>query len=462
MKPILFTGILSLFTAVLIANQPNIVFFISDDMSKIDAEVYRETEIKTPNMLRLASEGMTFENAFIASPACAPSRAALLTGLMPARNGAEANHTYPHSYIPRLVSNMHTAGYEVVAFGKVAHGKDVEDCGFDYHLKVGKRQDLTGAFKKYMSERNSDKPVCAFLGDHRPHVTWVDKSTYSPEDAGLPDYFIDTKETREHWARYSTDITGLDTELGKALDFAKEEFGDNYVFLFSSDHGSQWPFGKWNLYDVGINVPFIISWPNIIESETRTDALVSWVDILPTFIDIAGGTYSDTLDGKSFLPVLEGKTSDHRDVIYTTNSGDGRMNIYPIRSIRTKEYKYILNLYPENQHTNHSDLLRKDGAGAYWDSWDSLAKIDKEAEAIVHKYHIRPAEEFFVLTKDPTEQNNLIDKKKYKSQITELRRQLEKWMEEQEDSKKLFNKPYPANEPLPTKEFFLKAQKKKK
>jgi N-sulfoglucosamine sulfohydrolase len=437
--------------------QPNIVFFLSDDMSKLDASVYSASKIKTPNMEILAREGMTFQNAFIASPSCAPSRAALLTGLMPSRNGAEANSTYPHEGIQYLIKNLKDAGYEVIGFGKVGHAIVNKLCGFDYYEDVGKREDLTEHLKLYMGSRFSNKPVCAFLGDKRPHVKWINKSTYDPEDVILPPYFINTKETREHWARYCTDITGLDTELGKALNFTKESFGNNYIFMFSSDHGAQWPFAKWNLYDAGINVPLIISWPGKIKASTESLAMISWVDMLPTLLDITGGSYSDTIDGKSFLPVLMGETDKHRDVIYTTHSGDGNMNVYPIRSVRTTKFKYILNLYPEYQHTNHSDLLRKDGAGAYWDSWDSVAKTDKYAAAIIQKYHIRPAEEFYLLSDDPTEQNNLIDDNKYQKEIEELRGMLENWMEEQKDNKKLFSTtPYKASEPLPTKEFFNK------
>ena len=115
----------------------------------------------------------------------------------------------------------------------------------------------------------------------------------------------------------------------------------------TSDHGGQWPFGKWNLYDDGIRTPLVIKWPNKIMANTITDAMVSWIDILPTILDLTSSESEENIDGKSFLRVLMGKTENFRDEIFTTHTGDGVFNIYPIRSIRTKRYKYIRNLLPD-------------------------------------------------------------------------------------------------------------------
>ncbi|HLR32611.1 MAG TPA: sulfatase-like hydrolase/transferase, partial [Fodinibius sp.] len=246
-------------------HQPDIIFYITDDQSQQDASVYGADILKTPNMDRLATMGKTFDQAFIASPSCAPSRAALLTGLMPARNGAEANHTYPDPGIPLLTEKLQESGYQVIAFGKVAHGMMNEKSNFDYYEAVPKRGDLSGRIQEYLEHNPTDKPLCVLVGDKRPHILWTEKMAYDPGDVELPDYFINTKETREHMARYYTDITGIDKELGEVMDLAELRFGDNFIFIFSSDHGSQWPFAKWNLYDAGIRVPLIVAWPDHIQ-----------------------------------------------------------------------------------------------------------------------------------------------------------------------------------------------------
>ena len=430
--------------------QPHLVIYLTDDLGLLDTTIYGAGGVRTPNLERLAAAGMTFDSAFIASPACAPSRAALLTGLMPARNGAEANHTYPKPGTAFLTAELKGLGYEIAAFGKVAHGKDKPEYGFDYYSEP--RVDLAAHVAGYFAQRETEGPLCLMVGDRRPHVPWTKQSIYDPAQVSLPPYFIDTQATREHRARYFSDVTGLDDEMGKVLELVRTELGENVITLFTSDHGAQWPFGKWNLYDAGIRVPMVVSWPGQIEPNTRTGAMVSWIDILPTLIEMTGGTPPAGLDGRSFASVLRGETEQHREEIFTTHSGDGVMNVYPIRSIRTGRYKYILNLLPDSYHTNHSDILRNDGAGAYWDSWDEAAEASPEAAAIVRSYFVRPAEELFDLQADPREQNNLAADPDHKALAEELRSKLESWMDEQGDQRTVFNEPYPVSGPKPNRE----------
>lgn len=299
--------------------------------------------------------------------------------------------------------------------------------------------------KSFLDNRSKDRPLCLMVGDHRPHVRWSEESTYDPAKALLPEYLIDTKETREHWARYLTDVTGMDTLIGQVDQMAREHFGsDDYLFLHSSDHGAQWPFAKWNLYDAGIRVPMIVRWPRRIRAGVRTKAMVSWIDVMPTLIDLAGGKVPRDIDGESFADVLLGKEEEHRDVIYTTHSG-----VYPIRSVRTSRFKYIRNLLPDCYHTNASDRDRKDGAGAYWDSWDEAAKSDQRAAAIIARYYQRPAVELYDLAKDPTEQNNLAGNPAYQERIDTMSSMLDEWMKEQGDEQTVYGEPYPVSGPVP-------------
>ena len=116
-------------------SKPNIIIYLADDLGWKDIGFNDAKVVKTPHLDKLASEGIFFKNAFVASPACAPSRAALLTGLMPARNGAENNHTYPKEGINLLTKNLQQNGYKIYGFGKVAHGKMNGECGFDFYHK---------------------------------------------------------------------------------------------------------------------------------------------------------------------------------------------------------------------------------------------------------------------------------------------------------------------------------------
>lgn len=430
-------------------SKPNIVFFVADDHGQKDSSVYGATDVQTPFMEKLASQGMVFDNAFAAAPCCAPSRAAMLTGLMPARNGCEANHTMPRRETVTMVRCLQSNGYEVASFGKVAHGKQSELCGFDEHndnagnglpLRVG----------KFLNARTSDKPLCLMVGDHRPHVPWEKEMTYDPAKVILPSYFIDTPETRAHFARYLSEVTRMDADMGEVDRLAREAFGTNdYIFVYTADQGAQWIFGKWNLYDAGIRVPLIIRWPGHIKAGSRTQALVSLIDLLPTLIGLTGGTAPAGIDGRSFADVLLGKTGPFRDVIYAAETGDGTMSVYPIRAGRTERFKYIRNLLPDCYYSDHSSIQRRDGAGAYWDSWDAVAKTNAAAAAIIAKYYQRPAEEFYDLEKDPAEQHNLAGSPELQAQMKQMSSMLDRWMAEQGDTQKVFEEPYPVSGPLP-------------
>ena len=423
--------------------QPNIVVYLSDDHSQVDSSLYGNENIPTPEFERLAAEGMTFTHAFVASPSCAPSRAAMLTGLMPARNGAEANHTYPRQGTQSLIANLQSAGYEVVAFGKVAHGppKQVVRYGFD-HVGKGRTIDqVRKEVKSFLARRESAKPLCLFVGTTNPHVSWTSPTTFDPNTVELPPHHLDTPSTREHRAAYYQEIKDLDSFLGELRMIAANQLGENLLFVHTSDHGSQWPFGKWNLYDYGIRVPFLVSWKGRVASGVRSDAMISWIDLLPTLIEIAGGTAPSNLDGQSFTNVLLGRAEQHRDVIFTTHTGDGIKNIFPIRSIRVRDWKLIHNLHPEFAHTNHSDLDRKPMAGAYWTEWAELAETDEQARKVVERYYRRPEWEFFDVGNDPWEQTNLVDQPQHAERIEALKRRLAAWMQRQGDKQLVHSEP---------------------
>src|SRR4029453_3447992 len=173
--------------AVAAPSWPNIVVFLADDHGFLDSEVYGARDVRTPNMLRLAAAGMTFTHAFAASPSCAPSRGALLTGLMPSRNGAEANQTKPRADIKKLPASFKELGYEVAAFGKVSHYKHTADYGFDHFAHDGFHEDQAiPAALKWLHERKTDKPLCLFVGSNWPHVPWPETAAgYDPATVTL-------------------------------------------------------------------------------------------------------------------------------------------------------------------------------------------------------------------------------------------------------------------------------------
>ena len=166
--------------------------------------------------------------------------------------------------------------------------------------------------------------------------------------------------------------------------------------------------------------------------------MISFVHILPTCIEVAGGTPPETLDGRSFLPVLEGKRKDHRDLIFGTHTTKGIISgsEFPIRCVRTRTHKYIRNFNAGGVFTNiltHGRSRKTADAAPFWKSWQKKAESDSFARERVRMYQRRPAEELYDLRSDPCELKNIAADPSQRELLASLRKQLEKWMEQQGD-----------------------------
>lgn len=418
------------------AAAPNLVVVISDDHGSSDSEVAGATRVRTPNLRRLAEAGVTVSSAFAASPSCAPSRAALLTGLMPARNGSMQNHQPPRAEVKKLPAYFQELGYEVVAIGKVAHYAQTRTYGFDHVSHETFHDDrTTTAAVEYLRQRKSAKPLCLLVGTNWPHVPWPKAGRSPAADAALslPPTHVDTPETRRWRRRYYAAVEKMDSDLGRVYDEAYQRLGDDTLLIHFSDHGAQWPFGKWNLYDAGIRVPFFAAWPGKIAPGSETSAMISLVDVLPTLIEAAGGTPPTDLDGTSRLAALIGSGAG-ASAVFATHSGDGKMNQHPQRCVRTARWKYIRNLRPQREHHTHIDRGQAVDGNGYWPSWVAAAASDERARAIVERYFHRPAEELYDLESDPFEERNLAGDGQHTAELDRLRAELDAWMKRQGDA----------------------------
>lgn len=426
---------------------PDIVVYLADDLSAADLSLYGGTNIDTPAIDALAADGMTFNRAFVASPCCAASRAALLTALMPAKNGAEENHSYPKDGILRLPTILNDLGYQTAAFGKVAHSRSAPEYGFDVHDLKKEIPELQETVKDFLENRTDPHPLALFVGVSDPHVAWPSETTVDANAMSMPPQLLDTPQTRVQRSRYLQEVKDLDTYLGELRGLCQKHLSKDQLFVFSSDHGAQFPFGKWCLYDEGIQVPLIMARGGAMKAASRTNAMVSWVDVLPTLIEVAGGDVPSKLDGQSFASVLNGKTEEHRNRIFTTHSGDQMMNVYLSRSVRTDEYKLIWNPHPEFAFTTHIDLLLRPTSGDYFKEWTAAAKTDEHAEEVLSKYYGRPEWELFDLKADPNELNNLAGSSELAEVQKSLTAELRNWIKEQGDDLTVFHQPLMLDEP---------------
>ncbi len=274
-----------------------------------------------------------------------------------------------------------------------------------------------------------------------------------PNQLALPAGSIDTPATRQWRARFAAAVANGDKELGEIRAAVDQYLPRETVFVYTADHGSQWPFAKWNLYEAGVAVPLIVSWPGKIAPATKTDAMVNWTDLLPTMLAAAGGNPPLDIDGQSFLPVLLGQSQQHRDKIFTTHSNDNRMNVYPARAVRDERFKYIRNLHPEFAFTTHIDLVGGElGQRAFFSTWEDAAKTDARAADILTRYHARPREELYDLKLDADEQRNLAGLLEHKAKMVELAQALDSWITQQGDQLKIDVQPRLLSDPESLKE----------
>ena len=431
------------------SKKPNIVVYLSDDHGWEYLGCYGNTHIQTPYLDSLAEDGIRLTHAFTPTPTCAPSRSTLYTGLYPARHGAMGNHTECHSYLTALPNTLRELGYRVAIAGKT-HVKPETLFDFEYiggflpkraeHNRKYRAEGLdTAPVERFLSnhrQENPNQPICLILGDSNPHVTWEPNKIYDPDTLPLPPYIADTPIARNALANYYQDITTMDTRIGK-VDKMLETHGysDDTLFIYTTDHGSEWPHCKWTLYDTGIRLPFLAKWHGEIPADTVSDAMVSHIDFLPTLIDIAGGELQDSLDGRSFKNILLGQQAAFRDKIYGTHTRDGNMNVFPQRCIRNNRYKYILNLMPENRWTTHFTEVEgiPESHAEVWKSWVEKAKMDSQTSQLIYLTQHHPVEELYDVAADPYEFNNLAFNMDMRPTLEKMRVDIRDWMHSQND-----------------------------
>ncbi|MBI2480789.1 MAG: sulfatase [Planctomycetia bacterium] len=413
------------------APKPNFLFIIADDCTFRDIGCYGG-QAHTPNIDRLASEGMKFKQCFQSAPMCSPTRHNIYTGLYPVKSGAYPNHTFVKDGTKSVVHYLKPLGYRVALSGK-HHISPRESFPFEYSGKDN-NPDLT-AIDLLLSEcKASETPFCLFACSNEPHSPWNkgDASRYPPAKVTLPPYFVDTRETREDMSKYLAEITYYDWQVGECLKLLeKHGVAENTLVVVVSEQGSSFPFGKWTCYDTGLQSACIARWPGHIEAGSVSDALIEYIDILPTFVDAAGGKPAAALQGKSLLPVLSGEKSRHKDFVFGEMTTRGIINGSPyfgIRSVRSDKFKYIINFTPDVTFTN---ACTKSGA---FKSWEEKADAgDADAADKVRRYYHRPAEELYAITEDTYEWNNLAADPKFAEVKAELRDQLDAWMLAQGD-----------------------------
>ena len=427
------------------ARRPNIVLAIADDWSFPHAGIYGDTTVRTPNIDRLAREGARVTHAFVASPSCTPSRAALLTGQAVHRLEEGGNLW---GFLPRAhevyPDRLEASGY-VVGFSGKGWGPGRFEPG-------GRTRNPAGAqfknFDDFMERREKGRPFSFWFGTSDPHRPYEPgsgaQSGLKAESVKVPGFLPDTPEVRSDLLDYYFEVERFDRDLGRIID-ALERAGEleNTIVIVTSDNGMPFPRAKANVHDAGARVPLLIRWPGAARPGAVIESFVSLTDLAPTLLEGAGAPPLDGITGRSLLPLLRGETQPGRERVFIERERHANVRrgdlSYPVRAIRTKDYLYIRNLRPDRWPAGDPQLYVSVGPFGDIDGGPSKSVLlDRQTDRAIAPFFLsatakRPAEELYDLRRDPDQLTNVAGQPAHRAAQQRLRAELDRWMRETGD-----------------------------
>ena len=447
----------------------NVVLITLDDMG------YSTTGVEgctvpgiTPNIDKLASEGITFTRGFVMSPICGPSRAAILSGRYPHCNGIMGHGEQPPALwqepeviTPTITKYLHDAGYSTGAIQKAGRSMkfNVWDITYNdspfgvgfHHRNPNSFYERTKAFVE--NAKNWNKPFFLYVNPIDPHRPWVDtdqekkmKADWNPDRPGpmpsrryteeeieIPEFLLDLPDIRKNLVPYYESLHRGDECVGSILQAIDDsDMRDNTLVIFLSDHGMAAPGAKNTLYNDGIRTPIIMRWPDKIkEGVIDEKSIVSVIDLVPTIVDAIGFPSLGKIEGQSIIDVILGKSAQtKREYAYASSTyreSSKPEAFFPHRAIIDESFCYIFNSY----------VVRSKGKMAKHSGWmdvvnSSLSKSEKLKNKIDYMVYRAP-EELFDLKKDPGCWNNLAENTDYQEIMKEYRKKLLKEMEDTAD-----------------------------
>jgi N-sulfoglucosamine sulfohydrolase len=400
--------------------RPNILYLHSHDTGRY-IQPYGH-QVPTPNIQRLADQGMLFREAFCAAPTCSGSRACLLTGQWAHTNGmtglAHRGWTL-NDYTHHIVHTLREAGYWSGLIGEQHLSVDPEVLGYDHVADIDTtRVESVAPAAVALLRRRPPQPFflsVGFFETHREYFpsTSIRDSLYSLPPNNLPD----TPETRQDMASYKASARSLDQGVGAVLNALDEhDIADDTLVILTTDHGLAFPGAKATLTDRGIGVLLIMRGPGGFHGGRVSEALVSQVDLYPTICELLGLDCPDFLQGRSILPVMRKEADEVNDAVFAELTYHAAYE--PQRAIRTKRWKYIRRFGERELPVlaNIDDGPTKDLFVA--EGWGRRPL---------------PREALFDLLFDPAESHNLADEPSHLGVLAELQGRLEAWMRETDD-----------------------------
>lgn len=407
------------------AIKPNMIWLIADDLGGKDLGCYGHPTLRTPNINRMAAEGLRFTHAFVTTSSCSPSRASMFTGKYPHSTGAENLHD-PLPAEQRIVPELlRAADYYSGSVGKFHLGAVAAK-------KLDKIEDDLGAWKAFLDNRQKSKPFFLSIGfhdAHRPFDRGCIDQPYEHTEIMVPPYLPDIQEAREELAGYYDEITRMDGVIGEVLQYLEQhDLTKSTMIVFVSDNGMPFPRAKTTLYDSGIHTPLLMRMPGAIQAGMVYPSLVSTVDLAPTMLELAGVYIPPDVQGKSIIKQIYDPAFSRRDTVFAERNWHDLDD--HSRAVRRYKVKYIRNSFPEKPLENSADSTVAPLFQKMREMRDA-GTLTKEQMLVFRSR--RAKEELYDLENDPWEFRNLAYDPAYQSALNTLRNDLDKWIAETQD-----------------------------
>ncbi|MFC4991606.1 sulfatase [Rubritalea tangerina] len=433
------------------ADRPNILLIVSEDNGQ-EIACYGDKNVKTPHIDSLAKDGMLFENGYVTQSVCSPSRGTIFTGLYPHQNGQIGLATHKYAMFkkwPTTYSVMQKAGYHTGLLGKthVNPADAVEDFVDFRAIKNSNfaKKNLAAYAEKSAEffKAAGEKPfflTVNYPDAHHPLQNQVQgrpAKPLTPDQVGTIPYIGKANERmHEIVTAYYNCMMRLDDCIGELLvELEKSGKMENTIVIYIGDHGAQLPRGKIFATEAGMKVPYIVKWPKKVKAGVRSENLVSTIDLMPTFCDLAGVETPKDLPGKSLVPMITGQTKEWRKYLVCERNCDAINLYFPQRALRDERYKIIWSpLVAEGEKDRGAvDYITQS-------KWKKCSYTEEEMKALpdnlkkVYQTWLTPPEyQIYDLKNDEWEFHNLAGKPEVKDVEVRLKKALQAWMKETDD-----------------------------